>query len=76
MLVLSRRIGEKLLIGDDVIVTVVETHGGRVRLGIDAAAHVPILREELKRRIKSSGPADGTTPNRASQQSRFFAEFA
>ena len=76
MLVLSRRVGEKLLIGDDVVVTVVETHTGRVRLGIEAAAHVPILREEVKRRIASSGPADGAAPNRASRQSRFFAEFA
>jgi carbon storage regulator CsrA len=76
MLVLSRRTGEKLLIGNDIIVTVVETHGGRVRLGIEAAAHVPILREEVKRRIESSGPADGTTPHRASRQSRFFPEFA
>jgi carbon storage regulator CsrA len=76
MLVLSRKIGEKLLIGNDVVVTVVATHAGRVRLGIEAAPHVSILREELTQRIESSAPADGATRNRASQQSPFYAEFA
>jgi len=47
MLVLSRKPGEKLLIGDDIVVTVVEVHGNRVRVSIDAPQDVRILRGEL-----------------------------
>ena len=48
MLVLSRKAGEKLLIGDKISVTVVRIAPGVVRLGIEAPAELPILREELK----------------------------
>jgi carbon storage regulator len=47
MLVLSRKLGERILIGEGVIVTVVAVEGGRVRIGIHAAAEVQVLREEL-----------------------------
>ncbi len=47
MLVLSRKIGEKVVIGNNITVTVVETKGNRVRLGISAPDDVRILREEL-----------------------------
>ncbi|MEY4668999.1 MAG: hypothetical protein RL518_1698 [Pseudomonadota bacterium] len=47
MLVLSRRETEKILIGDDIVVTVVEVAPGKVRLGIDAPSNVTILRSEL-----------------------------
>jgi carbon storage regulator len=47
MLVLSRRPGEKIVIGDDIIVTVTEISGNRVRLAVDAPCKVPILRGEL-----------------------------
>jgi carbon storage regulator len=47
MLVISRKPGEKLFIGDDIVVTVLEVNGNRVRLGIDAPADVPLLRSEL-----------------------------
>jgi carbon storage regulator len=47
MLVLSRRIGESILIGKDVIVTVVADRGDQVRLGITAPRSVLVLREEL-----------------------------
>lgn len=47
MLVLSRRPGESIRIGDAVVVTVVETDGGRVRLAIDAPAGVAVVRTEL-----------------------------
>lgn len=47
MLVLSRKPGEKLLIGSDIVVTVVEVKGNRVRLGVSAPAHVQVLRGEL-----------------------------
>ena len=52
MLVLSRKRGEEIVIGDDVTVTVLEVHGGQVKLGFNAPAEVPIHREEVHQRIK------------------------
>ena len=51
MLVLSRKCGESLVIGDGITVTVLATDGGRVKLGVVAPAEVPIHREEVYRRI-------------------------
>ena len=47
MLVLSRKVGERIRIGDGVVVTVVRVTGGGVRLGIEAPAEMPVVREEL-----------------------------
>jgi carbon storage regulator len=47
MLILSRREGERLLIGGDVIVTIKKVRGKRVQVGIEAPDHVHVLREEL-----------------------------
>jgi carbon storage regulator len=47
MLVLTRKLMEKLFIGDDICVTVVRVEGGQVRLGIDAPRDVSIVRAEL-----------------------------
>ncbi len=44
MLVLTRKLMEKLFIGDDICVTVVRLEGGQVRLGIDAPRQVPVVR--------------------------------
>lgn len=48
MLVLSRKAGERILIGENITVTVVKLTSGGVRLGIEAPAEMPIIREELK----------------------------
>lgn len=47
MLVLSRKVGESIQIGDNVVVSILEVKGGRVRLSFDAPKDVSILREEL-----------------------------
>lgn len=47
MLVLSRKIGERIIINDKITVEVLQIVGNRIRLGITAPAGVPILREEL-----------------------------
>ena len=47
MLVLTRKLMEKLFIGDDICVTVVRLEGGQVRLGIDAPRQVSVVRAEL-----------------------------
>ena len=48
MLVLSRKIGERILIGDEIAVTVVQVGHGAVRLGVEAPRKFSIVREELK----------------------------
>jgi len=50
MLVLSRKANERLMIGDNIVVTIVRVSGGQVRLGIEAPANVSIRREELASR--------------------------
>ena len=52
MLILTRRIGENLRIGDDVVVTVLGVKGNQVRLGVEAPKSVPVHREEIFERIK------------------------
>ncbi len=47
MLVLTRKVGERIRIGDDVTVQVLEVRGGQVRLGLSAPADVRIFREEI-----------------------------
>jgi len=54
MLVLSRKENQQIIIGDNIVVRVLQVEGGRVRLGIEAPAEVPIRREELAAR----SPAD------------------
>ncbi len=52
MLVLSRKVGERIRIGDEVTVTVVRISGGGVRLGIEAPAELSIIREELHKELQ------------------------
>ena len=52
MLVLSRKVGERILIGDNIAVTVVRVAQGVVRLGVEAPQETPIVREELKNAAK------------------------
>jgi carbon storage regulator len=58
MLILTRRIGETLRIGDDVSVTVLSINGFQVRLGIQAPKSVAVHREEICRRILEEGKED------------------
>lgn len=55
MLTLSRRIGEKIHIGDNIVITIVGSDRGKIRVGIEAPREVPIYREELL-------PQPDTTP--------------
>lgn len=53
MLILSRRVGETLMLGDEIKVTVLSVKGSQVRIGIDAPATVAVHREEIYERIKA-----------------------
>lgn len=66
MLVLSRHRDESIMIGDDIVVTIVDIRGDKVRLGIQAPQHVPVHRQEVYEAIqrenrKAATPAPGAT---------------
>ncbi len=53
MLILTRRVGESLVIGDDVVVNVLGVKGNQVRIGVDAPKDVSVHREEIYDRIQA-----------------------
>jgi carbon storage regulator len=57
MLILTRKPGESILIGDDLEVTITSIDQNKVRVGIKGPAHIPIYREELYRRIQKENRA-------------------
>ncbi|TWT67568.1 carbon storage regulator [Allorhodopirellula solitaria] len=65
MLVLSRKEGEKLVIGDDVVITVNRIAGNRVAIGIEAPREVAIVRGELAPQVTKSPKADTNAPSAA-----------
>lgn len=52
MLVLSRQLDESIMIGDDIVVTIVDIRGDKVRLGIEAPATIPVHRQEVYEAIQ------------------------
>lgn len=67
MLILTRKVGEMIRIGDEVTIRVLEVRGSQVRLGVDAPAMVRIFREEVYRAAHAApageAPAGGHDPN-------------
>ncbi len=59
MLILTRRVGETLMIGDDVAVTVLGVKGNQVRIGVKAPRDVSVHREEIYDRIRGDESVDG-----------------
>ena len=59
MLILTRRVGETLMVGDDITVTVLGVKGNQVRLGVNAPKDVAVHREEIYLRIQGEKSPDG-----------------
>ena len=58
MLILTRRVSESLMIGDDVTITVLGVKGNQVRLGVNAPKNVAVHREEIYERIRAEGDTE------------------
>lgn len=63
MLVVSRKVGERVWIGDQISVTIVRVAQGVVRIGIEAPSEMPIVREELRQNapVRATAPADSSS---------------
>jgi carbon storage regulator len=71
VLILTRRVGETVMIGDEVAVTVLRVKGNQVRLGVNAPKSISVQREEIFRRIKreagEANPTDNTEMSEAAE---------
>lgn len=66
MLVLTRKLQEEILVGDNIRIALLDIRGGKVRIGIEAPADVPVLRSELRE-------SDATLPLRVAQRGALTA---
>jgi carbon storage regulator len=62
MLIITRRAGEKVMVGDDVVVHVMEIVGNTVRVGIEAPRSVPVYREEIWNAVRDENRAAADAP--------------
>lgn len=77
MLILSRKIGESVVIGNDIYCTVLGIRDGQIRLGFDAPETMPINRDEIHRRLmkEKEEPGAESYPNNAPVVERLVAQF-
>ena len=57
MLIITRRPGEKIMVGDDIVIHVIEIVGNSVRIGIEAPRSVPVYREEIWNAVRAAAEA-------------------
>jgi carbon storage regulator len=65
MLVLSRKVGQRIQLGDEITVTLVKIQGNTVRLGIEAPTHMAVLREEVAKPSANGETAVSVVPETA-----------
>jgi len=62
MLILSRKLGERIIIGDDVVISIVEVRGDQVKLGIEAPRNVKVFRQEVFNSIQQENLRAAESP--------------
>ncbi len=58
MLILTRRVGESLIIGDDIVINIIGVKGNQIRIGVNAPKEISVHREEIYNRIQAEKPDD------------------
>ena len=76
MLILTRRVGETVMIGDDVTITVLGVKGNQVRVGINAPKSVAVHREEIYERIKREQRTEGADAADGAEEPRKAAAYS
>ncbi len=69
MLVLSRKKNEQIVIGENIVITIVDVRGDKVRIGIEAPTHVPVHRHEVYLALQQEAQATSAAANEAADQS-------
>ena len=70
MLIITRRAGERIMLGDDVVVEIMEIVGNSVRVGISAPRSVPVYREEIYTAVRDENRAAADASRRAAEAHR------
>ena len=68
MLILTRKVGQTLMVGDDVTVTILGTKGNQVKIGVNAPKNVAVHREEIYNRIQKEQAEDSTDEDNHEQR--------
>lgn len=68
MLVLSRRVGERLVIGDDIVITIIDVRSDGVRIGIDAPRHVRVNRAEVLEAVTAANVEAARSSDAAAEE--------
>jgi carbon storage regulator len=71
MLIITRKAGERVMIGDDIVVHVMELVGGSVRIGIEAPRSVPVYREEIYAAVRDENRAAAEAPTDLPESAEF-----
>ena len=58
MLILTRRVGESIIIGDDIVINILGVKGNQIRIGVNAPKEISVHREEIYNRIQAEKPDD------------------
>ncbi|AMM19719.1 carbon storage regulator CsrA [Frondihabitans sp. PAMC 28766] len=70
MLVLTRKVGERILIGDDIVLTILDSRGDGIRVGIDAPRGIKVQREEVVRAVTEANVEAASAGDEAEAQIR------